>query len=286
VPLYSTVTGEPSGALDLDADYWVRNLREPVLFSLAVERLVADGYTAFLELSPHPILLPAVQQTLGHLRKEGVVLPSLRRNDDEQAAMLGSLGALYALGRPVRWNAVQPEGRLARLPSYPWQRERFWLEVTKTERAVPDAPPAPAPEASLALEAAPPVLTRALVLAAGPAERHALVESHLRREVARVLGFSPGRLDVSQPLSTMGIDSLMAVDLKQRIEADLQISVPLIKVIEGPCVTDLATIALGALAGADAVPPELARVGAPAPTGKGDSLLLSILALGDGERDG
>ena len=131
VPLYSTVIDKAGGGLDLDAAYWVKNLREPVLFSLAVERLLADGHAIFVELSPHPILLPAVQQTLRHLGKEGTVLPSLRREEDEQASMLGSLGALFDLGRPVRWEVVNPPGRPVRLPSYPWQRERFWREEAK-----------------------------------------------------------------------------------------------------------------------------------------------------------
>ncbi|HVD77687.1 MAG TPA: type I polyketide synthase, partial [Vicinamibacteria bacterium] len=131
VPLYSTVTGEASREPDLDATYWVRNLREPVLFSDAVQRLVQDGHSVFLELSPHPILLPAVQQGLRHIGKDGVVLPSLRREEDEQAVMLGSLGALFTLGRPVRWEVLYPAGRSVRLPAYPWQRERFWLEDAK-----------------------------------------------------------------------------------------------------------------------------------------------------------
>jgi acyl transferase domain-containing protein/acyl carrier protein len=137
VPLYSTVIGKTSGDLDLDASYWVRNLREPVLFALAVERLLADGHGIFVELSPHPILLPAVQQTLRHLGKEGTVLPSLRREEDEQAAMLGSLGALFTLGKPVRWDVIHPAGRPVRLPSYPWQRERFWLEEARKKKERP-----------------------------------------------------------------------------------------------------------------------------------------------------
>ena len=134
VPLYSTVTGQASREPDLDATYWVRNLREPVLFSAAVQRLVEDGHSIFVELSPHPILLPAVQQGLRHLGKEGTVLPSLRREEDEQAVMLGSLGALFALGRVVRWDALYPSGRCVALPSYPWQRERFWLDEPKKKR--------------------------------------------------------------------------------------------------------------------------------------------------------
>ncbi len=129
VPIYSTVTGQVGHGLDFDAPYWARNMREPVLFSAAVQRLVEDGHDIFLEISPNPILLSSIQQGLHHVGKEGAVLPSLRREEDERTVLLGSLGALYALGYPVDWNLIYPRGgRCVRLPSYPWQRERCWLE--------------------------------------------------------------------------------------------------------------------------------------------------------------
>src|SRR5258706_8177292 len=103
------------------------SIREPVMFSTAVAKLLADGHAAFVELSAHPILLPAIQQELQHLGREGAVLPSLRREEDEQATMLESLGALHALGSDGAWNALFPTGgHRPRLPSYPRQPERFW----------------------------------------------------------------------------------------------------------------------------------------------------------------
>ena len=129
VPIYSTVTGQVSHGSEFDARYWARNMREPVLFSAAVQCLVEDGHDIFLEISPNPILLSSIQQGLHDVGKEGAVLPSLRREDDERAVLLGSLGALYTLGYPVDWNLIYPTGgRCVPLPSYPWQRERFWLE--------------------------------------------------------------------------------------------------------------------------------------------------------------
>ena len=129
VPIYSTVTGQVSHGLEFDALYWARNMREPVLFSTAVQRLVEDGHDIFLEISPHPILLSAMQQGFHHFGQEGAVLPSLRREEDERTVLLGSLGALYTLGYPVDWNRIYPTGgRCVRLPFYPWQRERCWLE--------------------------------------------------------------------------------------------------------------------------------------------------------------
>ena len=129
VPIYSTVTGQIARGQDFDAPYWARNMREPVLFSAAVQRLVDDGHDIFLEISPHPILLSAMQQGFHHFGQDGAVLPSLRRDEDERAVMLGSLGALYCLGYKVDWALTYPTGgNCVRLPSYPWRRERFWHE--------------------------------------------------------------------------------------------------------------------------------------------------------------
>nr|UUL70761.1 Malonyl CoA-acyl carrier protein transacylase [Vitiosangium cumulatum] len=130
VPLYSTVTGEPIEGRLLDASYWMRNLREPVLFGNAIERLGGDGYGVFVELSPHPILLPSIDQTLRHGGHEGVVLPSLRREEPERAVLLESLGTLFTVGGQVDFRGLHPlGGRRVRLPNPPWQRQRFWLDM-------------------------------------------------------------------------------------------------------------------------------------------------------------
>jgi acyl transferase domain-containing protein/acyl carrier protein len=130
VPMYSTVTGKVSDGLEFEALYWARNLREPVLFSTAVQQLLEDGHDIFLEISAHPILLSSIQQGFHHLDQEGAVLPSLRREEQERTVMLGSLGTLYTLGYPVDWSRIYPAGgRCVRLPVYPWQRERCWLET-------------------------------------------------------------------------------------------------------------------------------------------------------------
>ena len=92
LPIYSTVTGQVAHGTEFDAFYWARNLREPVLFSTAVQRLVEDGHDIFLELSPHPILLSAMQQVFHHFGQDCAGLPSLRHHEDESTVLLGSLG--------------------------------------------------------------------------------------------------------------------------------------------------------------------------------------------------
>ncbi|MFJ7900279.1 acyltransferase domain-containing protein [Streptomyces sp. NPDC096198] len=127
VPVYSTVTGDLVGGTEMTAAYWVDNLREPVLFGDQIARLVREGVDAFAEMSPHPILLPAVEQVAAGLGAETAVLPSLRRNEGERDTLLASLGRLHVLGVPARLDRVAtPAARGRGLPHYPWQRERFW----------------------------------------------------------------------------------------------------------------------------------------------------------------
>src|SRR5208282_6047099 len=130
VPIYSTVTGQVADGLSFDPLYWSRNLREPVLFSSAVQQLLEDGHDIFLELSPHPILLSSIQQEFRHAGIEGAVVPSLRREEEEGRVLAGSVGALYTLGYPIEWRRIYPQrGPSVQLPSYPWQRERYWMDT-------------------------------------------------------------------------------------------------------------------------------------------------------------
>lgn len=127
IPFYSTVTGASIAGEDLDADYWVRNLREPVLLATVMRRLLEEEHDAVIEIGPHPALLGYIQQSAQQAGRTATVLPSLHRDHPQSEVMLGSLGALHVLGQPVSWPGLYPSGRFAELPRYAWQRERFWL---------------------------------------------------------------------------------------------------------------------------------------------------------------
>ncbi|MBL8164257.1 MAG: type I polyketide synthase [Anaerolineae bacterium] len=129
IPVYSTVDGVLRAGEFFDAEYWGANLRQPVLFASAVAQALADGCNTFIEISPHPVLLAAVEQSIRDAGlDETLTLPSMRREEDERGILLESLGALYVAGYPVDWVRLYPAGRVLRLPTYPWQRERFWVD--------------------------------------------------------------------------------------------------------------------------------------------------------------
>ncbi|HVK68394.1 MAG TPA: SDR family NAD(P)-dependent oxidoreductase, partial [Polyangium sp.] len=144
IPMYSTVSTRPIEGSALRATYWADNLEQPVLFSQTVQRLLGEGYDLFVEVSPHPILVPAIEDGLKHSGHEGAALASLRREQDERHVLLSSLGALHARGYVVAWERLYPSrGRCVPLPAYPWQRQRFWVDAARTSG------PAKAPPSSL-----------------------------------------------------------------------------------------------------------------------------------------
>ncbi|AUX41121.1 uncharacterized protein SOCE26_025260 [Sorangium cellulosum] len=136
VAIVSTVTGAEVDGASLGPGYWARNLREPVRFWDAARSLFQQGVDTILEVSPHPVLAPALDEVRRAAGSEALISCSLRRGEGEREAMLGALGALYARGHAVHFDALHPQGgRCLRLPPYPWQRERHWIE------ARPAAPP-------------------------------------------------------------------------------------------------------------------------------------------------
>lgn len=127
LPFFSTAVGRISDGRDLDATHWRRNIKEPVHLAAEIAGLAREGYSAFLEISPHPVLPESILRCLD--QQEAIILASLRHDQGERAQMLASLGVLYTLGHPVDWSKLYPSGGCCvSLPSYPWQRERFWLE--------------------------------------------------------------------------------------------------------------------------------------------------------------
>lgn len=129
IPYISTVTGGVCEGTKLDAEYWWQNVRESVLFAPAIANLIRSGEDSFLEIGPHPALQNPIVECLSDQNRKGFYFSSLRRKTDESEEMLTSLAKLHIHGYKVDWQSVnQARGRDVRLPTYAWQKERFWLE--------------------------------------------------------------------------------------------------------------------------------------------------------------
>ena len=261
VPFYSTVTGRQRPGDELDAEYWGRNIREGVRFAPAIDQLSADGYGAFLEIGPHPLLGAAITQCLEHRGQRAVVLPSLRQANQDSETMLGSLGALYANGLNVDWHRLYPgRRRWVDLPTYPWQTRRCWIEPAPIGPITSQAVPSPVvqaemptdrssaavrPDQSAEIEPAQvcssvvPELLQAVREA--PAEQKLQrLQDYLRGQIAHTLGTDAARIDPEYPVTQLGIDSLMAIEIKNRVEAELQVELQLVQLLQGRTIAGLA----------------------------------------------
>ncbi|WP_341720552.1 SDR family NAD(P)-dependent oxidoreductase [Micromonospora sp. FIMYZ51] len=135
VAFYSTVTAGRLDGAELDGAYWYHNLRRQVRFEETVRALSADGYGVFVEVSPHPLLTMAIQDTVD----DAVVAETLRRDENAARRFLLSMATLHTQGVAVDWTRTY-EGTGARtveLPTYAFQTAPYWL---RTPKPLLDAP--------------------------------------------------------------------------------------------------------------------------------------------------
>lgn len=128
LPLISNVTGQEIGTAIATADYWVNHVSEPVKFVQSMQTIAAAGVNVFLEIGAKPVLLSMGRHCLPDL--EALWLPSLRPQNDDFQEMFSSLGKLYEQGLEINWRAVTAadhQNKLTNLPTYPFQRQRYWF---------------------------------------------------------------------------------------------------------------------------------------------------------------
>ncbi|MBP0034557.1 MAG: type I polyketide synthase, partial [Roseofilum sp. Belize BBD 4] len=139
IKFVSNTTGQKAGNEVTKAEYWVNHIRQPVQFYQSIKTLHEQGNELFLEIGPKPILLGMGSRCL--LESIGVWLPSLRPGVQEWQQMLSSLGQLYVKGITVNWSGFDQDftHKKVALPTYPFQRQRCWVERTENEQETPQA---------------------------------------------------------------------------------------------------------------------------------------------------
>ncbi|MGW1056266.1 type I polyketide synthase [Streptomyces sp. NPDC002521] len=137
VPFHSTVTGGLLDTGDLDAGYWYRNLRQTVRFDETVRALLHAGHDAFVEISPHPVLTVGLAECVEAAEATASVSGTLRRDDGGLHRFLTSLAEQFTAGLPADWSPAFADSGARRidLPTYPFQRTRYWLEAPVEEAA-------------------------------------------------------------------------------------------------------------------------------------------------------
>jgi hybrid polyketide synthase / nonribosomal peptide synthetase FtdB len=138
ITFVSTVSGKVETHRVTTSEYWRDQLECPVRFAEAIAHLVDQGFDTFLEIGPHPTLLPMARRCVA---TSAHWLPSLRRGDDDWFSLLSSAVSLFTAGVPVDWRAIDlpyASRRLA-LPTYPFEEKRFWFDKTPRRLEEPRA---------------------------------------------------------------------------------------------------------------------------------------------------
>ncbi|MDT0544781.1 type I polyketide synthase [Streptomyces lonegramiae] len=141
IPFYSTVTTERLTTTPLDADYWFTNLRQPVRFTNTLTTLLDRGHRHFIEAGPHPVLTPGIQDTIDDADIPATTIPTLRRDHGTPHDLADALAHAHTTGLTVNWRPWYPATKptTTDLPTYPFQRERFWLPDELTDAPPPEA---------------------------------------------------------------------------------------------------------------------------------------------------
>ncbi|MFJ8827817.1 SDR family NAD(P)-dependent oxidoreductase, partial [Streptomyces sp. NPDC102467] len=198
IPVLSNVTGALAGDELATADYWVRQARATVRFGDCLTALTDSGVTAFVEVGPDAVL-----SAMARAATDAHVVPTLRREESEPAALDVALGRAFAAGVPVDWETVFEGGVRVPLPTYAFQRERHWVG---TGTGVSIGEPGEAAEAAETGFAA-------RLAAADPVDRDDLLLDLVRTTTARVLGhLGPDMVEADRAFREQGFDSLTAVE--------------------------------------------------------------------------
>ncbi|ANZ43551.1 hypothetical protein BBK82_44735 [Lentzea guizhouensis] len=122
IPIVSTLTGKQDAAISTP-EYWVDQVRQAVKFHQAVTHLDELGATTFIELGPDAILTAQAKPSV-----KAEFAPAMRRKQSEQATVLAALGTAYVNGHEPDWNTFYPGARTTDVPTYAFQRKRFWVD--------------------------------------------------------------------------------------------------------------------------------------------------------------
>ncbi|MFN8433384.1 MAG: amino acid adenylation domain-containing protein [Anaerolineales bacterium] len=240
------------------ASYWRQHIRAEVKFAEGMQSLSDLGIDTFIEIGPSPTLLSMGKRCLPE--SKAAWLPSLRQGQDDWQVILDSLGKLYTQGVDVNWAAFD-EGysrQKVSLPNYPFDRQRYWFETGEKKFVTHEKPQVARPEKNngkapsqqkvqKAKQLPANDLDRSLLLNTEPAKRQHVLEDFIQRNAVRILGMDSARLDLNQPLDTVGLDSLMAIELKNSLESKLGVNLSIATLLQGPTISSLAGEMLGEL---------------------------------------
>ena len=255
IAVISNLTGEQAKEDITTPKYWVNHVRQPVRFRQGMETLEQQGYEVFLEIGSKPILLGMGRQCLSE--NVGVWLPSLRPGYSEWQQMLQSLAELYVRGVKVDWSGFDGDYYRSKvvLPTYPFQRQRYWIEISdyESQKAIATLNESKTTTiVKLLNDGNTQQLAQQLdknnnqqrfldkLESASECDRRNILIDYIETEVKKVLRLdSSESLDLDVGFAELGMDSLMVTELKKQLQNNLETSFPTTLAIEYPTLQKL-----------------------------------------------
>ncbi|MBB5938757.1 type I polyketide synthase [Streptomyces zagrosensis] len=266
IPFYSTVTGTQLDTTQLTAHYWYTNLRQPVLLTNATTTALNNHHTTYIEISPHPILTPSIEDTLdnhtntidptntgtgtgtgttNNTTPTATITGTLRRDQGNWTQLLTNAAQIAVHGTPVNWTTLHGNGprRQLDLPTYPFQRRRYWVDTVAV-----GVPPLAAPVDEAAGDPAVSELRQQLA-ELSEASQERLLLGLVQTHAAAVLGLDDP-IDAARSFNELGFVSLTAVELRNRLISAIGVRLPAAVVFDHPTPEALSRHLLAELMGA------------------------------------
>ncbi|MCK4257761.1 MAG: amino acid adenylation domain-containing protein [Halanaerobiales bacterium] len=248
VPLYSTVTGKETSGIEFSANYWGRAFVDTVQFKKGIDSMVDDGFNIFIEIGPSPDLFFSIYKCLNGKNKSGIIVPSLRKNRDGNHVMYESLGKVYSAGVKIEWQKIFLfDGIYVKLPTYPWQRNSYWLDVKGNkpenilERNVDNSYVNKKEKVKFEQSDGRSGETFEKIVIPKSEDQYMFFENYISEQISQKLKIYKDKLNLNESLISFGLDSMAAVQLKNRIYRDFGISISMVRFLEGPTISELAT---------------------------------------------
>ncbi len=214
--LISNLTGTVAGPEISTPDYWVRHVRQTVRFADGIQSLHKLGSQLLLEIGPQATLLGMARRIPAPEQRDLRYLPSIRHNQPARQTLLSTLGELYEQGIAIDWGAVQQDQQRRRiaLPTYPFQRETCWIGMQATK---PETDKAQTRQVNL----------RQQLAALTDEQRAAHLMDYLTKTLRQTLRLGASKkIRPQQGWTGLGIDSLIAVELRDHLAHALELPLP------------------------------------------------------------
>lgn len=210
IPFISSVTGKVESERITRAEHWVEQMRQPVLFTSGLESLREFRCDVFLEIGPQPVLMGLVRRSASSHTE--TLIPGLRAGRSDRLQISEAVAQLFVAGTKISWGRYygRSQSTYVDLPTYPFQRRRYWLSPAESQLQ-------PVKEAASSRRSEVPSIE----------DRDVSLHKQVSDEVRRLLELSSDQeVDSTRGFTDLGLDSMMVVALRNRLQTALHRDLP------------------------------------------------------------